>query len=168
MIYPSQVADLIEGDVVTMSDSKWGDGVTVTGPIKRSRFGSLVIGDIHIGADGGIPLVVRKDTGEVSIHSGSRTLGVVSRVPRPKPPVYVNSDRTEYAVGDVVTYPFPFATNGLSGPYVYCEHGAVLGSPRRMTHWKALGRSNYDTGPTYNAKNLTLLIDGTTTTAVTS
>lgn len=94
MIDASQIADLRVGDVVTVTDTRWGLGVSVTGPLVKSNYGSLVVGKMTVGHPHdsltSIPLVVKTSDNEASIHASHRTLTVDSRSPRP---FYVNVDR---------------------------------------------------------------------------
>lgn len=169
MIRREDIADLIEGDIVEVTFYRHPNPeITVRGRLGRPREGFYAAHDATSKALNilGVTVdeksvVVRRSDGSPSNYASNRSLVVVARAPRPKPPVYTNSDRTEYAVGDIVTYPFEFAPTGMSGPYI-CK---AVDSGRPV--WHSVMRAGVDTGPQVNASRLVLLVDGTKNEAVT-
>lgn len=156
----TQIADLHPGDVVELTDDSWTPGTKVTGPLIERPNGALGLGIISHRESDKFTLNVRRSDGSPA-YGYCRTLKVISHAIRP---VYLNSDRTEHEVGDIVSYP------GFNGPaiFVYAKDSAWAGGQEhgQQTHWRSVKYGMPDTGPIYYRDKLTLLFDARTGRAV--
>ncbi len=160
MIDSEQIVDLRPGDIVTITDTRWGAGVKITGPLVKSEHGSLIVGSVKVAHPNdpyvAIPLVVKSSTGENSIHASARGLTVVSRGPRP---FYVNVDR-DPEPGDIFRSDDPADSddNLTYSPSTF--DGKTLDG-----FWDNIGGNNIDAAARPPLRRL--LIDGTTGQVVT-
>lgn len=145
------VADLREGDIIEITYTQH-PGVILRGPVRNLRPAS---NSLAVGSS-----IVRFSDGETGPQID--TVRVIERAARP---VYKNSDRTEYKIGDIVTYDDYYF--GRIGPFRYTGEVEWAGSQEAggYTAWVgSRGRANR--APVDHADELILLVDGETIEAV--